>query len=268
MALAFDEIIHKYRENSASERNKGDKFERLMKAYLLAKPVYKNVLSDAWLWPEFPYKDQFGAGGKDTGVDIVCRTHDGEYWAVQCKCYRPEARIDLRLVGTFLTTASFPFNTKDGKKNFSHRVWIDTTYDGFTAEALNAINKVGCTRLGLIDLKNDDVNWEALDAGKTGGEAGRAKYDLRPHQREAFDATIRAECHGNIQFHYSRPRRISMREAMRIQSFPDTFVFPCGLYNTERHIGNAVSPVLDRHMANTLRKELSKNAKLYKGIVS
>lgn len=190
MAFTFEDIINKYRENSTSERNKGDRFERLMKAYLLTKPVYKNLLSDVWLWSEFPYKDQFGIGGKDTGIDIVCRTYDGDYWAVQCKFYRPETKIDLHLVSTFITTASFPFNTKDGNKNFSHRIWIDTTYDGFNAEALNAINKVGCTRLGLIDLKNDDVNWEELDAGKKGDEVTRVKYNLRQHQQKAFDSTI------------------------------------------------------------------------------
>ena len=191
MALTFDQIIEKYRENSTSERDKGDKFERLMQAYLLTKPTYKSLLTDVWLWSDFPYKDQFGTGGKDTGIDIVCRTHDGEYWAVQCKFYRPEANIDLHLVSTFLLTASYPFDTKDGKKNFSHRIWIDTTYDGFNSEALNAINKVGCTRLGLIDLKNDDVDWEALDSGKKGTEAVAKKYDLRPHQKEAFDATTK-----------------------------------------------------------------------------
>lgn len=191
MALTFDQIIEKYRENSTSERDKGDKFERLMQAYLLTKPTYKSLLTDVWLWSDFPYKDQFGTGGKDTGIDLVCRTHDGEYWAVQCKFYRPEAKIDLHLVSTFLLTASYPFDTKDGKKNFSHRIWIDTTYDGFNAEALNAINKVGCTRLGLIDLKNDDVDWEALDSGKKGTEAVAKKYDLRPHQKEAFDATTK-----------------------------------------------------------------------------
>ena len=65
--------------------------------------------------------------------------------------------------------------------------------------------------------------------------------------------TIRAECHGNIQFHYSLPRRISMREAARIQSFPDTFRFPCGLRETERQIGNAVPPVLAWHVANAVK---------------
>jgi DNA (cytosine-5)-methyltransferase 1 len=65
--------------------------------------------------------------------------------------------------------------------------------------------------------------------------------------------TIRAECHGNIQYHYKLPRRISMREAARIQSFPDDFIFDAKLRETERQIGNAVPPVLAWHIANAVR---------------
>lgn len=68
--------------------------------------------------------------------------------------------------------------------------------------------------------------------------------------------TIRSECHGNIQFHYSLPRRISMREAARIQSFPDSFCFPCGIRETERQIGNAVPPVLAWEIANAIKRIL------------
>ena len=64
--------------------------------------------------------------------------------------------------------------------------------------------------------------------------------------------TIRAECHGNIQYHYELPRRISMREAARIQSFPDSFVFASGLRETERQIGNAVPPVLAWQIARSV----------------
>ncbi len=64
--------------------------------------------------------------------------------------------------------------------------------------------------------------------------------------------TIRAECHGNIQYHYSLPRRISMREAARLQSFPDKFLFVSGLRETERQVGNAVPPVLAWHVANSV----------------
>lgn len=68
--------------------------------------------------------------------------------------------------------------------------------------------------------------------------------------------TIRAECHGNIQWHYNLPRRISMREAARIQSFPDNFIFDAKLRETERQIGNAVPPVLAWHIAKSVAKVL------------
>lgn len=71
--------------------------------------------------------------------------------------------------------------------------------------------------------------------------------------------TIRAECHGNIQFHYSLPRRISMREAARIQSFPDNFIFDSKLRETERQVGNAVPPVLAWHIAQAVKNCLVNN---------
>jgi DNA (cytosine-5)-methyltransferase 1 len=64
--------------------------------------------------------------------------------------------------------------------------------------------------------------------------------------------TIRAECHGNIQYHYLLDRRISMREAARFQSFPDSFVFESKLRETERQVGNAVPPVLAWHLAKAV----------------
>lgn len=70
--------------------------------------------------------------------------------------------------------------------------------------------------------------------------------------------TIRAECHGNIQYHYRLPRRISMREAARIQSFPDDFIFESKLRETERQVGNAVPPALGWHIANAVRECLDR----------
>lgn len=87
-------------------------------------------------------------------------------------------------------------------------------------------------------------------AGVSGEQGNRKMLADRPGY------TIRAECHGNIQFHYKLPRRISMREAARIQSFPDSFRFPCGLRETERQIGNAVPPVLGWHVANSVKRAI------------
>ncbi|MBC8127076.1 MAG: DNA cytosine methyltransferase [Gloeobacteraceae cyanobacterium ES-bin-144] len=71
--------------------------------------------------------------------------------------------------------------------------------------------------------------------------------------------TIRAECHGNIQFHYKLPRRLSMREAARIQTFPDNFIFDSKLRETERQVGNAVPPVLAWHIANAVYRNLNQD---------
>ena len=71
-------------------------------------------------------------------------------------------------------------------------------------------------------------------------------------KRDEPATTIRAEHHGNIQWHYSLPRRISLREAARLQSFPDAFSFSGGMRETERQIGNAVPPVLAWHIAQSV----------------
>ena len=75
---------------------------------------------------------------------------------------------------------------------------------------------------------------------------------LRFLSADAPATTMRSECHGNLQFHYTLPRRISMREAARIQSFPDDFSFEAKLRETERMIGNAVAPVFAWHIANSV----------------
>ena len=68
--------------------------------------------------------------------------------------------------------------------------------------------------------------------------------------------TMRAEHHGNVQWHYSLPRRISLREQARFQSFPDNFVFPSGMRETERQIGNAVPPVMAWHIAGAIQEQV------------
>lgn len=100
----------------------------------------------------------------------------------------------------------------------------------------------------LETLPQDKAFSHIWSSAKVSGEQGNRRLIA---ERPGY--TMRAECHGNIQFHYSLPRRISMREAARIQSFPDTFIFPCGLRETERQIGNAVPPVLAWHIANSVK---------------
>jgi DNA (cytosine-5)-methyltransferase 1 len=102
--------------------------------------------------------------------------------------------------------------------------------------------------------ENESFNHIWSNANKSTEQGNRKLLANRPGY------TIRAECHGNIQFHYSLPRRISMREAARIQSFPDSFLFQAKLRETERQIGNAVPPVLAWHIANATQKAIMESA--------
>ena len=98
--------------------------------------------------------------------------------------------------------------------------------------------------------KNNDIAHIWSEAQASGEQGSRKLIAERPGY------TVRAECHGQTHFHYSEPRRISMREAARIQSFPDTFVFPPKIRATERQIGNAVPPVLAWHVATAIERSL------------
>lgn len=103
----------------------------------------------------------------------------------------------------------------------------------------------------LVDKVEDEIANHIWSRAEKSPDQGSRKLDA-----ERAGYTIRAECHGNIQWHYELPRRISMREAARIQSFPDNFIFQAKLRATERQIGNAVPPVLGWHIAAAVSKAL------------
>jgi predicted helicase len=110
LVMSFDRILEKYRKISFSEHDKGDRFERLMQTYLQTDPKYAYRFKNVWLWNKFPGK--FDLGGKDTGIDLVALTHEGDYWAIQCKCFQEDSVIDKPAVDTFLSTSSREFKSE------------------------------------------------------------------------------------------------------------------------------------------------------------
>lgn len=70
--------------------------------------------------------------------------------------------------------------------------------------------------------------------------------------------TMRTEHHGNIEFHWNGRRRLSAREAARIQSFPDNMEFLPSTSQAYKQIGNAVPPVFAWHIAKSIEKFLKK----------
>ncbi|WP_195977042.1 DEAD/DEAH box helicase [Alistipes onderdonkii] len=184
----FAQLLNKFRQDAFSERDKGYRFERLMQAYLKTTALYANLFEEVWLWTEFPFHDQFG--GKDTGIDLVARTVDGAYWAIQCKCYAADTSIDKPDVDTFLSTSGKLFETESGTTGFVQRLWISTTNKwSSTADQTIRNQNPPVTRLNLIDLENDDVDWSSLEQGIFGVASRSKPFTIREHQQQAIDQT-------------------------------------------------------------------------------
>lgn len=146
----------------------------------------------------------------------------------------PQTRERVFIVGVADSSCRFEPPTPTHSKE-THITALEAIHDLASKPEDNAINHV----------------WSR--ANKSPDQGNRKLVANRPGY------TIRAECHGNIQWHYSLHRRISMREAARIQSFPDSFIFESKLRETERQIGNAVPPVLAWHVGCSIAKSLAKS---------
>lgn len=185
----FNKLLENYRKISFSERDKGNRFERLMQAFLKTDPKYAYRFKKVWLWNEFPGKNDLG--GTDTGIDLVALTHEGDYWAIQCKCFDEEAVIDKPALDSFLSTSSRGFKNEELKTtHFSNRLWISTTnHWGVNAEEAIKTQHPPVTRVNLYDLQESPVDWEKLEKGITGEVARAKKNKLFPHQKEALENT-------------------------------------------------------------------------------
>lgn len=95
-------------------------------------------------------------------------------------------------------------------------------------------------------VPNQSQYFRALRA--TGGD-GQGDFT---EQRHKPARTICANSKSRINFHYALERRLTVREVTRIQTFPDTFVFPHAATENVRQIGNAVPPLLAYRIAQSV----------------
>ena len=185
--MSFNKILEKYRKISFSEKDKGDRFERLMQAYLQTDPLYADRFKKVWLWNEFPGRNDLGGG--DTGIDLVALTFEGDYWAIQCKCYQETTIIDKPAVDTFLSTSSKEFKDENMQTTrFAQRLWISTS-NNWGPNATEAIKnqRPPVIRINLYNLQEAPVDWDKLEKGIHGEASRTSKKRLRPHQKLALE---------------------------------------------------------------------------------
>lgn len=199
--MDFNQILEKYRTESESKRELGTRFEELMKRYLLTDPTYSPLLDWVCLWSDFYARKDFG--NQDTGIDLVAKTKDGDYWAIQCKCYAEGHQVTKSDMDTFLSTSGKMFTDDKGwKVSFSNRIVFATT-DSWSSHAIDVQEgqMIPVSLIGLDILSQSPVDWDELENGTFGSSARKAKYSLREHQKTAV---------ANATEHYSKNDRGSM----------------------------------------------------------
>jgi len=169
-------------------------------------------------------KEDFAKLGYHVSVQLYHAAHFGI----------PQSRERVIMVGT---------NKEKGLPEFIHKPPIRKESEWVTLK--NAIGDLENIEEGAI------ANHYWSKAKMFVGTQGNAIVNP-----DKIGPTMRAEHHGNIEWHWNKKRRLSAREAARIQSFPDNFIFYPSTSGAYKQIGNAVAPVMAWHIASELEKFL------------
>ena len=181
--LGFQSVLNYIRENARSERQKGDYFERLMQKYFTEDPDYKDQFSEVYLWKEWAQlRTDFD--GTDIGVDLVAQKHDGDFCAIQCKCYAPDTRISKPAIDSFISASA--------SETFTSRILVNTGGE-LGENALRTIEPLG-DKFRIIRFRDlEDSHFEWPDLSIQAPEQltyKQRKFRLKDHQQEAFDDVI------------------------------------------------------------------------------
>jgi predicted helicase len=139
MRSPVETLLARLAEAATSERDKGDRFERLVRRFLMVDAQWSARFSEVFMWSDWPERQ----GRPDRGVDLVAIEREtGAPVAVQCKFYARDHYLTKPDIDSFLS--------ESGKRPFSARLIVSTT-DRWNSAAEAAIQRqqVPVQRIGL-----------------------------------------------------------------------------------------------------------------------
>ncbi|HAV5326545.1 TPA: damage-inducible protein [Acinetobacter baumannii] len=177
---SFFDLINTYRTTAKTEREKGTYFELLCIKYFENEPYYADLFSKVQTYSE--WAKEKGLSGKDTGIDLVATTKDGDFHAIQCKLYDADRKVTKAEIDSFLAAAS--------KTYFKRRIIVSTTHD-WSDNALATLENQDppVTKIDLDTLAQSAIDWSLFAEKKE--VVFKPKKELRDHQKAAL-ANVKA----------------------------------------------------------------------------
>ncbi len=180
MTSSFRSIFEQIIAQSTTTVEQGTQFENIIIQYFQKDPKYSGDIEKIWRWNDWPDRT-----GMDVGVDLVVRTVDDEYWAVQCKCYDPQKKIDKKGVDSFLAASAVQFHTDTGMKSFSQRFFVTTAPLGSQAQRIIKEQSDPPIVLDWEKLEEAPFDWQSANSPE-GILIRKQPNNLRPHQEKAI----------------------------------------------------------------------------------
>ncbi|MDR0563879.1 MAG: DNA cytosine methyltransferase [Azoarcus sp.] len=140
--------------------------------------------------------------------------------------------------------------------------YLRTNCKELTAHYCSRISPINLERLNYIPQGGSwrDIPFDLLPAGlKKAKRSDHTRRYGRLHPN-ALCSTVLTKCdpHWGSFFHPTQNRIISVREAARIQSFPDNYQFSGNVTQQYEQIGNAVPPLLGRAIGKCIARMIGK----------
>ncbi|MFQ1003065.1 DEAD/DEAH box helicase [Modestobacter sp. SSW1-42] len=168
-------VLDRLRSEALDERDKGSKFERLIRAYLTSDPEWKSRFSDVWLWSDWPER----AGRPDTGIDLVAaNADDGGLTAIQCKFYAPGRTVAKADIDSFVSASA--------SAQFTKRIVFDTAA-GWSSNAEETLAGGVAQRVDIGYLADAAIDWDQFSWTTPEVVVPTGKKALRPHQQKALN---------------------------------------------------------------------------------
>ena len=176
MSATIHDLLDDLRATALDERDKGDRFERLIASYLRTDAEWTAKFSDVWLWSDWPGRE----GRPDTGIDLVAqRRETGDFAAIQCKFYDEKRSVSKGDIDSFVATS--------GKAEFTERYIFDTAkeWSKNAEDTLHGLS-IPVQRIDIGFLNDANIDWSAYSWSTPEVVVPTGKKALRPHQQTAL----------------------------------------------------------------------------------